>query len=81
MNLPTTKPCESCGMTIDDGAYCSHCTDDRGDLQKFEERFERMQQWMRRRNPDMTEQAALSATRAAMREMPAWRDHPELQQG
>ena len=43
--------CESCGMPIESGHYCSYCVDDKGNLQAFEERFERMVQWQARREP------------------------------
>ena len=70
--------CQSCGMTIDDGTYCRHCTDENGNLQVFEERLDRMVRWLQRQesiaSPEETRQSAL----AAMAEMPAWRDHPQL---
>lgn len=79
--------CESCGMpmqTADDHApghpdstYCRLCSDTEGNLQDFDERFERMVQWqMRQRGQSRAE--AEPATRAYMRSMPAWRDHPGL---
>jgi hypothetical protein len=80
--------CESCGMPMRGGAdhapghpasaYCAHCSTPEGDLQAFEERFERMLQWEMRRN-GQSRTAAEAATRAYMRQMPAWRDHPALQ--
>lgn len=71
--------CQSCGMPIESGAYCSYCLDDKGQLQPFKERFERMVQWMLGREPDMPRAAAEQRTRAYMRTMPAWRDHPMVQ--
>ncbi len=74
----TTASCESCGMPIESGHYCSYCTDADGRLQPFEERFERMVDWQARRDPGASRQALEAATRAYMRTMPAWRDHPAL---
>lgn len=69
--------CQSCGMPIEMGPYCPHCVDERGKLQPFEERFERMVQWMMRHEP-LDRAAAEQRTRAHMRTMPAWRGHPKL---
>ncbi len=70
--------CESCGMPIEMGPYCQHCVDDKGQLQKFEQRFERMVQWERRRDPTLSQEAAEKKTLAYMRTMPAWKDHPRV---
>ncbi len=80
--------CESCGMpmeTVEDHApanpasvWCRYCTTPEGKLQPFEERFERMSQWMMRKE-GMERQAAELATRAYLRNMPAWKNHPALQ--
>ena len=43
--MMTTATCESCGMPIETGRYCGFCTDENGQLQAFEERFERMIVW------------------------------------
>lgn len=40
--MTTTSSCDSCGMPIESGRYCSYCTGDSGTLQLFEERFARM---------------------------------------
>jgi hypothetical protein len=72
------NPCQSCGMPIESGPYCRHCVDDEGNLQAFEERFERMVQWTRREKPDLDAAAAERATLKYMAGMPAWRDHPDL---
>lgn len=77
--MSATKHCESCGMTIDDGTYCHHCVDDQGNLQAFEERFDRMVQWMQRRDSAVSRADAEKQTLAYMRTMPAWRDHPKVQ--
>ena len=58
-------------------SWCRHCADDSGGLQAFEERFDRMVQWSLRH--DGVDRAAAEArTRAYLRMMPAWRDHPRL---
>lgn len=70
--------CQSCGMSIENGVYCPYCVDANGQLQAFEERFERMLQWAMKRDPDVPRQQAEEKTRAYMRTMPAWKDHPKL---
>jgi len=72
------NPCQSCGMPIESGPYCPHCVDEEGNLQAFEERFERMVQWTRREKPQLDSGAAERATLEYMARMPAWRDHPDL---
>jgi len=79
--------CLSCGMPLtsaadhargDEGTpYCVHCTTETGELQPFEERFERMTQWSMRKD-GLDRASAESRTREYMRGMPAWRDHPAL---
>lgn len=70
--------CQSCGMPIESGAYCNYCTNAEGQLQPFEERFERMVQWLLGREPATPRDIAEQRTREYMRGMPAWRDHPLL---
>jgi len=65
-------------MTIDNGTYCHYCVDDKGQLQPFAERFERMVQWVYKRKPNTPREEAERQTREYMRTMPAWKDHPEL---
>ena len=36
-------------MPIETGRYCGYCTDETGNLQSFDERFERMTAWQARR--------------------------------
>ncbi len=72
------KHCESCGMSIDDGTYCNYCTDDAGNLQSFEERFERMIQWVERHEGVSDREIAEQKTLAYMATMPAWREHPRV---
>lgn len=70
--------CESCSMPIESGVYCQYCTDEKGQLQPFKERFQRMVQWTLRQKPGLSETEAQKQTLAYMAQMPAWRDHPEL---
>ena len=72
----TAITCESCSMPIESGRYCAHCTDEAGNLQSFEDRFERMISWEQRRNPDASREELERRTKAYMATMPAWRDHP-----
>jgi hypothetical protein len=76
--MTTTHDCESCGMPIETGKYCSDCTDETGALQSFEERFERMVAWEARRSPTATRADLEKATLAYMAKLPAWRDHPRV---
>lgn len=70
--------CESCGMPIEAGPYCQYCSDAHGKLQPFEERFERMVQFMRRQDPGLAQDAAETRTLQYMATMPAWKDHPRV---
>lgn len=79
----STANCLSCGMPLSAETqrsgtpYCQYCTTDAGELQPFEERFERMTQWTMRE--DKLDRARAEAqTRDYMRKMPAWKDHPAL---
>ena len=74
----TTGSCESCGMPIETGRYCPHCTTEAGDLQPFDERFARMVAWQRRRHPEQSQAEVEAATLAYLATMPAWRDHPRV---
>jgi hypothetical protein len=47
--------CKSCGIPIENGCFCGYCTDDAGNLQAFEERFERMVQWTLRQGESMSQ--------------------------
>ena len=77
--MNNSSECQSCGMTIDSGIYCTYCTDEAGQLQPFEERYERMLQWELSENPDMPHDIVEKETKVYMRKMPAWRYHPKLQ--
>jgi len=70
--------CESCGMPIEVGPYCQYCVDERGELQPFDERFERMLQWSRRHDKNLTDAQQREKTLNYMATMPAWKDHPKV---
>ncbi|WP_448630679.1 hypothetical protein [Cellulomonas soli] len=70
--------CQSCGMPVESGPYCQFCTDEQGNLQAFEERFERMVGWQARETPDAPREQIEAQTLAYMATMPAWHDHPDL---
>lgn len=78
MTEHTSRTCESCGMPIESGLYCEHCTDADGNLQDFDTRFAAMVNWQRQRHPDQPLAEAEQQTRIYMATMPAWRDHPRL---
>ena len=65
-------------MPIEAGPYCEHCVDDKGMLQSFEERFERMVQWQARREPTSSRADLEKKTLAYMASMPAWKDHARV---
>ena len=79
--------CISCGMPMagaddhapghPDSRWCAHCSQPDGGLQAFDERFERMVQWEVKMN-HRDRPTAEAATRAYMKTMPAWKDHPSL---
>ncbi|MGH3255848.1 MAG: hypothetical protein ACRDOU_10765 [Streptosporangiaceae bacterium] len=59
-------------------ADCDYCTDENGQLQSFDERFDRMTSWQARRNPGATRQEIERQTLDYMATMPAWQDHPRV---
>jgi hypothetical protein len=65
-------------MPIEAGPYCQYCVDEKGQLQPFDERFERMVQWQKKREPDASRADLEKKTLAYMATMPAWRDHPRV---
>ena len=65
-------------MPIESGRYCEYCTDTAGNLQPFDERFEKMIAWQARKQPSASRAELESATLAFMAKMPAWRDHPRV---
>lgn len=70
--------CESCGLPIEAGPYCQYCIDEKGELQAFQERLERMTQWMRRTHEGLSQAEAEGRALDHMATTPAWRHHPEL---
>lgn len=72
------RPCQSCGIPIECGAYCEYCVDENGELQEFEERFTRMVQFMKGRQADLAQAEAEAKILDHMATMPAWRDHPRV---
>jgi len=70
--------CEGCSMPIETGRYCAYCTNDKGELQAFEERFEKMVTWQARRSPGKDRETLERETLAFMARMPAWKDHPKV---
>jgi hypothetical protein len=79
--MTTAQTCESCGMPIETGRYCGYCTDEHGDLQSFDVRFERMVGWQARRNPGRSRPEIERQTLDYMATMPAWGDHPRVTAG
>ncbi len=71
-------PCESCSMPIETGRYCQYCVTEKGELQPFEERFERMVSWQARKSPGKSRETLEAETLAFMAKMPAWKDHPKV---
>jgi len=79
--------CISCGMPLravadrplghPESAWCVHCSQPDGNLQEFQERFERMVQWEMKTKGKAKAEAEAS-TRTHMRTLPAWKDHPRL---
>ncbi|MEF2977556.1 hypothetical protein [Subtercola sp. YIM 133946] len=75
----TMLTCQSCGMPIESGPYCDHCTDEAtGELQSFDERFRRMSLWQAKSHPGQSPEQVESATLDYMATMPAWREHPRV---
>lgn len=70
--------CESCSMPLETGRYCQHCTNEQGELQSFDERFERMIAWQARRTPEKNRAELEAMTLAYMAKMPAWKEHPRV---
>ncbi len=58
-------------------SHCKYCSKPDGSLQDFDERFERMVQWSLRKD-GLPRDEAEKKTRAYMRTMPLWKDHPRL---
>jgi hypothetical protein len=73
--------CDSCGMPIESGQYCVHCTQPDGTLQTFDDRFERMVGWRARQNPSAPRAELEADALAYMATMPAWKEHPRVLAG
>jgi hypothetical protein len=73
-----THACESCSMPIESGKYCQYCVTSTGELQPFDERFEKMVGWQMRQKPGLSRGAAEQDTLAFMAKMPAWKNHPRV---
>ena len=78
MSPTASHACESCSMPIETGRYCTYCTDEKGELQPFDERFERMIAWQQRRTPTASRAELERATLDFMATLPAWKDHPRV---
>lgn len=76
--MTANHQCESCSMPIETGRYCQHCSNDKGELQPFEERFERMVAWMGRSNTGKSRAQLEAEALTFMARMPAWKDHPRV---
>ncbi|GGF16604.1 hypothetical protein GCM10011399_07980 [Subtercola lobariae] len=74
----TMLTCQSCGMPIETGPYCDHCTDEAGNLQSFDERFRRMALWQQKSHPTDSPEQVEKATLEYMAQLPAWREHPRV---
>lgn len=72
--------CQSCSMPIETGIYCQYCVTATGELQPFDERFEKMVSFQLRQKPGMSRADAERETLAFMARMPAWKDHPRIVQ-
>jgi hypothetical protein len=59
-------------MPIETGRYCTHCVDADGNLQSFDERFDRMVGWQARRHPEQTREQV---------ERPPWSTWPRCPPG
>jgi len=77
---PIKHPCESCSMPIESGTYCEYCSTATGELQPFDERFEKMVGWQMRQKPALSRAQAERETLTFMAQMPAWKNHPRILQ-
>jgi len=65
-------------MPIETGRYCQYCVNEKGELQPFDDRFERMVSWQARKSPGKSREALEAETLAFMAKMPAWKNHPKV---
>jgi hypothetical protein len=70
--------CESCGMPIESGVYCEHCSDENGALQSLDERIRRMSIFMKDQDSSLDDVAADIKVREYLKNMPAWKNHPDF---
>lgn len=70
--------CQSCGMKINIGKYCQYCVNEKGELQNFDERFEKMISWCIELDPNISYDTAKKRTLEYMGTMPAWKNHPSI---
>jgi hypothetical protein len=70
--------CESCSMPIETGTHCNYCVTETGELQSFEERFEKMVGWQLRQKPGLSRADAERDTLEFMAKMPAWKEHARV---
>jgi len=76
--MTSTPAWKSFGMLIETGRYRGYCTDESGQLQSFDQRFERMVAWQARRDPAATRAELERQTLSYLATMPAWRVHPRV---
>jgi hypothetical protein len=76
--MSAKSSCQSCGMPIESGVYCRYCTDEAGNLQEFDERLDRMVQFMLSQKRAATRAEAKQSALACMATMPAWCNHPKV---
>jgi hypothetical protein len=65
-------------MPIPTGPYCEHCVDADGNLQRFDDRFDKMVAFFLTSKRATDRRQAERDVLAYMSNMPAWRDHPQL---
>jgi hypothetical protein len=65
-------------MPIETGTYCQYCVTNTGELQPFDERFEKMVSFQMRQKPGLSRELAERDTLAFMAKMPAWKHHPRV---
>ena len=63
-------------MPIETGRYCTHCTDENGQLQAPDQRFERYERLAGAPPPGTPREEIERQTLDYMATIPAWRDHP-----
>ena len=65
-------------MPIETGTYCQYCVTPSGELQPFDERFEKMVAWQLRQKPGLRRADAERDTLAFMSKMPTWKDYARV---